>query len=81
MPLLSNIELRGLEQGLEQGTLQNARDSVITVLQVRLGEIPPELRENLQNIADFSLLKRFLEQAAVVNSLAEFQQLLESDNN
>lgn len=73
MPLLSNMELRGMEK--------ISRESVITVLRVRLGEVPPELMETLNNISDLSLLKQLLEQAATVNTLTEFQQLLETENN
>ncbi|MBD2770997.1 transposase [Iningainema tapete] len=73
MPLLSNMELRGMEK--------IGRESVITVLRVRLGEVPPELMEALNNVSDLSLLKQLLEQAVTVNSLTEFQQLLETENN
>ncbi len=75
MPLLSNMELRGMERG----AVQTARESVITVLRVRLGEISPELMETLNNISDLPLLKQLLERAATVNTLAEFQQLLERE--
>jgi hypothetical protein len=72
MPLLSNMEMRGMERG----ALQTARESVITVVQVRFGELSPELIETVNNISDLALLKQLLEQAATVNTLAEFQQLL-----
>jgi hypothetical protein len=80
MPLLSNMELRGmergLEQGLEQGTRQTARDSVITVLRVRFGEVPTQLTDTLNNIEDLPLLKQLLERAVNVNSMTEFQQFI-----
>ncbi|WP_279239848.1 hypothetical protein [Scytonema sp. UIC 10036] len=41
MPLMSNMELRGMERS----SIQTARESVITVLSVRLGELPSELIE------------------------------------
>ncbi|WP_207714459.1 hypothetical protein [Scytonema sp. UIC 10036] len=81
MPLLSNMELRGIkkgiEQGIERGAVQIARESVMTVLGLRLTEVSPELIDKLNNISDLSVLKQFLEAAVTVNSLAEFQQLLE----
>jgi flagellar biosynthesis/type III secretory pathway protein FliH len=84
MPLLSNMELRGmergleqgLERGLEQGTRQTARDSVITVLRVRFGEVPTQLTDALNNIEDLPLLKQLLETAVNVNSMTEFQQFI-----
>jgi len=72
MPLLSNMELRGLEQG----TRQTARDSVITVLRVRFGEVPTQLTDTLNNIEDLPLLKQLLERAVNVNSMTEFQQFI-----
>lgn len=76
MPLLSNMELRGMERGIEKGTRQNARESVIIVLRSRFGEVPTELTETINNLEDLSLLKQLLERAVTVNSLAEFQQFL-----
>lgn len=70
MPLLSNMELEGMEK--------NARESVITVLRLRLGEIPTEVTDSLNNIEDLSLLKQLLEKAVTANSFVEFQQFLDS---
>ncbi|WP_207714458.1 hypothetical protein [Scytonema sp. UIC 10036] len=77
MPLLSNMELRGIEKGIKQGAVQIARESVMTVLRLRLTELSPELIDKLNNISDLSVLKQLLEPAVTVNSLEEFQQLLE----
>ena len=68
MPLLSNMELRG--------ALLNARESVITVLRSRFGEVPTEFTETINNIQDLFLLKQLLSRAVTVNSLAEFQQFI-----
>ncbi|MBW4567098.1 MAG: hypothetical protein KME31_03455 [Tolypothrix carrinoi HA7290-LM1] len=72
MPLLSNMELRGMEKGARQ----TARESVIIVLRSRFGEVPTELTEMINNIEDLSLLKQLLERAVTVNSLADFQEFL-----
>ena len=74
MPLLRNMEL----EGIEKGTKQNARESVITVLRLRLGEVPTVLTDALNNIDDLSLLKQLLEKAVTTNSFVEFQQFLDS---
>jgi hypothetical protein len=66
MPLMSNMELRA--------ATRNACESVITVLSLRFGELPSELVEALNNIADLQLLKQLLEPAVTVNTLDEFQQ-------
>ncbi|GAA6617538.1 hypothetical protein [Scytonema sp. NUACC26] len=72
MPLMSNMELRSMERG----ALQNARESVIAILGLRLGELPLELIEALNNTSDLQLLKQLLLQAATVNTFDEFQQFL-----
>ena len=74
VPLLSNMEIRGMEKG----TRQTGRESVIIVLRSRLGEVPTEITDSLNNIEDSSLLKQLLEKAVTANSFVEFQQILDS---
>jgi hypothetical protein len=80
MPLLSNMELRGIERGKEIGkeigALQKARDDVKEVLKIRLGEIPLEIDASLNKISDLSILKEKLKMAVTINSLEEFKQSL-----
>ncbi|MFM7189997.1 MAG: hypothetical protein ACKOX2_04140, partial [Microcystaceae cyanobacterium] len=81
MPLLSNMELRGMERGKEIGkeigALQNARASVKTVLAIRFGEVPFEIDSSLEQVFDLSVLEAGLRLAVTVDSLEEFQQSLE----
>ncbi|MFM7577396.1 MAG: hypothetical protein ACKO5Q_10735 [Microcystaceae cyanobacterium] len=77
MPLLSNMELRGMERGKEIGTLQKARSDIQRVLQIRLGKISAQVESSLSLISDVSLLDELLTLAVTVNSLEEFQQSLE----
>jgi hypothetical protein len=72
MPLLSNMELRGVEIG----ALRKAQDDIKTVLQIRLGQVPSDIEEALNNISDLSLLEEMLKSAVIVNSLDEFKQSL-----
>ncbi|NET61940.1 MAG: hypothetical protein F6K47_39235 [Symploca sp. SIO2E6] len=80
MPLLSNMEIRamqrGIEQGIERGTVQTARESVLEVLTMRFEIVLPELIEAINQIEDSSVLKQLHRQAIAINSLAQFQQLL-----
>jgi hypothetical protein len=76
MPLLSNMELMGIEQGKEIGKLQNARNYIKLVLQTRLGEIPSDIEDSLNRISDLSVLDEILKLAITVNSLEEFKQSL-----
>jgi hypothetical protein len=72
MPLLSNMELRGMEIG----ALQNARNFVKTVLQARLGEVPLDIEQYLNEISVLSILEEIIKLAATANSLEEFKQSL-----
>lgn len=76
MPLLSRMELRAMQKGIEQGSLQNARESVLEVLDIRFEVVPPELIEAINEIEDTSFLKQLLRDAIAVDSLEAFQQLL-----
>ncbi|MCA2658646.1 MAG: hypothetical protein IM496_09015 [Microcystis sp. M049S2] len=80
MPLMSNMELRGIEQGKkigkEIGVLENSRDDIKTVLTVRFGEISSEIEEIIGKITNPTILEELLKLAATANSLAEFRQSL-----
>ncbi|TRV42695.1 MAG: hypothetical protein EWV43_22275, partial [Microcystis panniformis Mp_MB_F_20080800_S26D] len=78
MPLMSNMELRGIEQGKE--ALENARDFVKTVLQARLGEVPLDVEQYLNKVSVLSTLQEIVKLAATANSLAEFKQSLAKIN-
>ena len=80
MPLMSNMELRGIEQGKkigkEIGVLENSRDDIKTVLTVRFGEISSEIEEIIGKMTNPTILEELLKLAATANSLAEFKQSL-----
>jgi hypothetical protein len=68
----------GIEQGIEEGILQNARDSVIEVIETRFGEVPNSIVEVVNQINDPAVLKMLLKRAIAIPSTTEFQQLLSS---
>ncbi|MFM6729338.1 MAG: hypothetical protein ACKPJN_00955, partial [Microcystis panniformis] len=92
MPLMSNMELRGIErgkeigeeigelrgieQGKEIGALEKARNYVKTVLKTRLGDIPIDIEQAVDKIAVLSILDELLKSALTVNSFDELHQLL-----
>jgi hypothetical protein len=91
MPLMSNMELRGIERGKEIGeeigelrgiergkeigkeigALENARDFVKKVLENRLGEIPGDIGQCLNDASVISVLEEMLKAALIVNSFEE----------
>ena len=76
MPLLSNMELRGMERGKEIGALQKARSDIQKVLQIRLGRVSSQVESSLSRISDVSFLDELLTLAVTVDSLEGFQQVL-----
>ena len=75
MPLMSNMELRGMERGKEIGkeigALENARDFVKKVLENRLGDIPGDIGQCLNDASVISVLEEMLKAALIVNSFEE----------
>jgi hypothetical protein len=84
MPLMSNMELRGIERGKEIGkeigVLEKSRDAIKTVLTVRFGEISSEIEEIIGKMTNPTILEELLKLAATANSLAEFKQSLAKIN-
>ncbi len=92
MPLMSNMELRGIERGKEIGkeigelrgiergkeigVLEKSRDAIKTVLTVRFGQISLEIEEIIGKMTNPTILEELLKLAATANSLAEFKQSL-----
>ena len=75
MPLVTNIERRAIER-----TRKETRKQDITKLvQVRFGDIPENLLENINQIDDISLLEQLLLSTISVSSLEEFAQLVNSN--
>ncbi|MFB8790272.1 MAG: transposase [Potamolinea sp.] len=75
MPFLSRVELHAKQEGIQEGTLQNAREAVLEVLEARFEVVSPAVNEALNKIVDVAVLKRLLRQASTISSVTEFQQL------
>jgi hypothetical protein len=68
----------GIEEGIEQGILQNARDSVIEVLETRFGLVPSSIVEVVNQLDESAVLKRLHKRAIAIPSVAEFEEVLSS---
>ena len=73
MPYVTSVE----RLARQEGVLQQKREDVIEVLEVRFEELPDELVEKINQIEDLELLKTLLRQGITISSIAEFQGLLE----
>jgi hypothetical protein len=72
----------------EEGIVENARESIITVLETRFGEVPSSIIEVINRIEEPSVLKMLFKSAMsttgfayAIPSTAEFQQVLDNLNS
>ncbi|BBH42045.1 MAG: hypothetical protein IM477_05025 [Microcystis sp. M090S1] len=72
MPFLSTIE----EMALEEGAKLTNQKHIILALQSRFGEIPNSLIETINQIEDVSVLESLFVPSITINSLEDFQQLV-----
>ncbi len=76
MPLLTNIEQRALVKGQEIGAKETRKQDIINLLESRFNTLPEKLVNSIKNIEDLSVLKYLLIQTIKVNSVTEFEQLI-----
>ena len=79
MPYITSIERSGIERGIERGSLQSKRESIIELLETRFSEVPSELRAVLNQIEDLEFLKQLFKRSITVASVEELQQLIPKD--
>lgn len=72
MPYITTFERRAM--------LKTLRENVIEILDARFEVVPPSIIETVNQLGDLDGLKQLLRRAVTINSLEEFQQLLESEN-
>ena len=84
MKYVTNIERRGRAEGRTEGRTEGRaegraealRAAALDFLEARFGELPYELREELQALGNESTLKRLPRLAAVATGLDEFRRQL-----
>ncbi|WP_051017297.1 hypothetical protein [Dactylococcopsis salina] len=74
MSYMTSWERRGREKGFQEGFQQGIQE----ILETRFGEVENSLMNSVKEINEISRLKTLLRQATTVNSLQEFQSLLQS---
>jgi len=73
---VTSIERLARQEGIEQGVLQKAQESAIETLEVRFGAVPTSIVEAIDTIEAEDKLRSLFRQAIVIDSLEEFQILL-----
>ncbi|MFM6816560.1 MAG: hypothetical protein ACKPKB_10135, partial [Dolichospermum sp.] len=79
MPLVTNIERRAIERTRKETRKETQKENIIKFVQMRFGDIPQSLLENINQIDDISLLEQLLLSTIRVSSLEEFAQLVNSN--
>jgi hypothetical protein len=73
MPYITSVERIGMRRGI----LQNSREAVLEVLEVRFTAVPEAIATAVNAIEDVATLKLLHKQSIAIPSLEAFQQLLE----
>ena len=76
MKYVTNIERRSRVEGRVEGQREALRAAALEILEARFGDVPYELREELQALANENALKRLPRLAAVAASIADFRSQL-----
>jgi hypothetical protein len=79
MPLVTNIERRAIEKTRKETQKETRKQDITKLLQVRFGDIPESLLENINQIDDTSFLEQIFVSAINISSLKEFAQLVNSN--
>lgn len=71
----------GLQQGLQQGKVQEAREAILDNLEARFGRVPREIIRAVDAIADLDGLKVLRRSSATVVSLEAFTAVLSKETS
>ena len=80
MRYVTSIERIAKQEGIEEGKVENARESIIEVLEARFGKIPSDALESINCINDISVLKSLLRDATTISSMEAFVELVNETN-
>jgi hypothetical protein len=80
MPYITSVERlarqeglqQGISQGMAEGIIQQRREDVLEVLEVRFQEVPTEVIQKINQIEDPALLKTLHRQAIALGSVEQF---------
>ncbi len=66
-----------MEQGLEQGSLAMARESVLEALAVRFGEVPSAMKARVESVTEPADCRLLLKAAITAASIEAFEQRMD----
>jgi hypothetical protein len=74
MPYITSVERLARQEGI----LQQRREDVLEVLEVRFGEVPPQIVQKVNFIEDPATLKTLLREAIAIGAIEQFVEYLET---
>jgi hypothetical protein len=81
MPFMTTPERigrqQGLEEGLQQGSLTTARETVLEILHEKFGEVPDSISSAIHQIEDREVLRLLSRRVIRCSSFEEFKQTLD----
>ena len=83
MPFLSTIEEMAEERGEAKGEIKGARktcqNNILKILANRFNSVPELMSDSLKKIEDMTILENLLLASISINSLEEFQKLIDAE--
>ncbi|MDL1976442.1 MAG: hypothetical protein LWX55_17080 [Deltaproteobacteria bacterium] len=77
MPTIAQKWLEeGIQQGMHEGALKNARKSMLDVLEARFDMVPLDIIKTIHGIDEIVMLESLLKKTIKVQSLDEFRNIL-----
>jgi len=61
-----------MQQGMQQGIIQTAKENIIEALELRFGKISPEILDKINQINDPAKLKEFHKKAIQIKEIDSF---------
>lgn len=68
----------GIQQGIEQGSVATAQETLLELLDARFGTVPASFSERIRATHDMALLRTLNKAAATAKSLEEFSATVEA---
>jgi hypothetical protein len=82
MPLLCNMELRGMEKGMEKGIKKGIQktlqENIIMILEKRFGNISTDLITRINRLNNVTQLQEIFKEIITINSISEVETLIKN---
>jgi hypothetical protein len=74
MPYITSVERLARQEGI----IQQRREDVIEVLEVRFGEVPPQIVQKVNCMEDPEVLKTLHREAIAIGAIEQFVEYLQT---